>query len=164
MDNNFLLKNLIKKSFENYYKIQNKYADKNIKYIYNNEKNELVIKYNNITKKYDTEILGLFDETSNTWIWSWSIANVDMEKNKTIISKKLLNYGLDIEIKNNKEIDKTYIKSVLTTSRIHIKNYSNLQFILSLSTYLIKNKIKGFYYFSYPKNRTENIILYLLLK
>ena len=164
MDNNFLLKNLIKKSFENYYKIQNKFIDKNIKHIYYEDKNELVIKYNNITEKYDTEILGLFDETNNTWVWSWSIANEDMKKNKTIISKKLLNYGLDIEINNNKEIDKTYVKSILTTSRIHIKNYSNLQFILSLSTYLIKNKIKGFYYLIYPKNRTENIILYLLLK
>lgn len=164
MDNNFLLKNLIKKSFENYYKIQNKFSGKNIKYIYNDEKNIVTLKYDDIIEEYDTEVLGLFDETSNTWIWSWGISNNVMKKNKTIISKKLLNYGLDIEIKNNKEIDKTYIKSVLTTSRIHIKNYSNLQFILSLSTYLIKNKIKGFYYFSYPKNRTENIILYLLLK
>jgi len=164
MDNNFLLKNLIKKSFENYYKIQNKFINKNVKEIYNDDKNKITFKYDNIIEKYDTEILGLFDETSNTWIWSWSIANDIIKKNQTIIAKKLLNYGLDIEINNDKEIDKTYIKSILTTSRIHIKNYSNLSFILSLSTYLIKNKIKGFYYIKYPKNRTENIILYLLLK
>jgi hypothetical protein len=163
-NNDLLLKNLIKKAFKNYDIINNKtFGNKNdiIETILNKDNTNVEIKYKDKNVNYDVELLGIFDESTNIWIWSWNISH----DNKKIgeITRELINYGLDITY-TEKESDKIYIKSILTTSRIYIKNNLNLSILLSISTYLIKNKIKGFYYFSYPKNRTENIILYLLLK
>lgn len=161
-NNDLLLKNLIKKAFKNYYNINNKLLqDKIITTNINKDNTKIEVKYKDEIINYDAELLGIFDETTNIWIWSWNISY----ENKKIgeITKELINYGLDITY-TDKESDKIYIKSILTTSRLYINNQLNLSILLAITTYLIKNKIKGFYQKSYPKNRKDNLVLYYIVK
>lgn len=165
-NNDLLLKNLIKKAFKNYDTINNKtLGNKNdidiIETNINKDNTKIEIIYKDETIEYDAELLGIFDESTNIWIWSWNISH----DNKKIgeITKELINYGLDITY-TEKESDKIYIKSVLTTSRLYINNQLNLSILLAITTYLIKNKIKGFYQKSYPKNRQDNLVLYYIMK
>ena len=165
-NNDLLLKNLIKKAFKNYDTINNKtLGNKNdidiIETNIHKDNTKIEIIYKDETIEYDAELLGIFDESTNIWIWSWNISH----DNKKIgeITKELINYGLDITY-TEKESDKIYIKSVLTTSRLYINNQLNLSILLAITTYLIKNKIKGFYQKSYPKNRQDNLVLYYIMK
>ena len=57
------------------------------------------------------EIIGLFNKITNTWVWAWSIPYFN--KNSTFISKKILNYGLDIP----SDQENKFLKSELITSR-----------------------------------------------
>jgi hypothetical protein len=57
-------------------------------------------------------------------------------KNSTYLSRKLLNYGLDID---NEEL--IQLKSELITSRFKIKNTLQLDIHLALAGYLCKNPI-----------------------
>lgn len=164
MNDKLLLRNLIKKCF-NYFdeinKKQKKIINKKIiKQDYNNKTNKLIIKFNdNTTKQFDCEILGLFDNINKVWIWGWAIPNNKIKNKNIEIVKELLNYGLNIEINDNKETDKIFIKSILTTSRINIKNYLNFTIITALSTYLIKNKINLLYFYSNEDKELYSTIL-----
>lgn len=131
---------LIKKSLE-YYDSQN---DKNKKYIENTkiifsgEDNQisLIDKEENILLDCNYEILGLFDNQTNVWLWAWLLPFLN--SNDTIISRKLLDYALKLEPQSN-SYDHYYIKSQLLNSRITIEDSIELDIHLALSSYLIKD-------------------------
>jgi hypothetical protein len=131
---------LIKKSLE-YYDSQN---DKNKKYIENTkiifsgEDNQisLIDKDENILLDCNYEILGLFDNQTNVWLWAWLLPFLN--SNDTIISRKLLDYALKLEPQSN-SYDHYYIKSQLLNSRITIEDSIELDIHLALSSYLIKD-------------------------
>jgi hypothetical protein len=131
---------LIKKSLE-YYDSQN---DKNKKYIENTkiifsgEDNQisLIDQDENILLDCNYEILGLFDNQTNVWLWAWLLPFLN--SNDTIISRKLLDYALKLEPQSN-SYDHYYIKSQLLNSRITIEDSIELDIHLALSSYLIKD-------------------------
>lgn len=83
------------------------------------------------TSRY--EIIGTYNKFTSTWIWAWS--NPSFYKNTTYISKKILNYGIDIPPKHN-----DLLKMELITSRFQISNRIQIDLHVSLASYLSKNE------------------------
>jgi len=81
------------------------------------------------------EIIGLYNNTSRTWIWAWSVPY--FEKNSTFISKKILNYGLDIPSKP----EYRFLKSELVTSRFRVSDQVQLDIHISVASYISKNPL-----------------------
>jgi len=80
------------------------------------------------------EILGIYTAKSHTWAWSWSIPTV--KNNAIVLAKKILNYGLDIV-----EIESTFLKSELITSRFEITDYIQLEIHAAIASYISKNSM-----------------------
>ena len=160
---------LIKKSLE-YYDNQN---FKNIKYIENtiieittkDTTNDTIIIFDknyNILLESRYEILGLFDNQTNVWLWAWLLPFLN--SSETVISRKLLDYALKLEPQSN-SYDHYYIKSQLLNSRITIENAIELDIHLALSSYLIKDLfsfIKPLQVFLNEDKTKYNTVFYLI--
>ena len=153
------LKDLVIKALD-YYDSKNNEYKKLIKYDnfeLNKTDNEIQLN----EKKFKYEVLGIFDNSVNVWIWAWMIPSI--EKNSTIIVKKLLNYGLNIE---ENLIEELYLKIQFTNSRFLLEDKLQLEIHLALSSYLVKENIK----FILPakkylnKEKTRFITIYYLIK
>ena len=125
-----------------------------IKYkdIINTDKIELnretnIIVFPDIDKKeWNYEILGIFDNTTNIWIWAWMVP--DFLSNETNIVKKLLSYGLKINTTYNEvnmRIDKLYLRTQLVNSRFLLQDEFQLELHLAISSYLAKDNFKFIY-------------------
>lgn len=95
--------------------------------------------------KFETELLGIFSHTTNIFIWSWSLPNVNANEIK--ISRELLNYGLQLEQQSNTIIH-FFLKSLLVNARNYIENDYDLDLIQAIASYILKDK----YNFIYPVN------------
>ena len=114
---------------------------KNVRYIEINYSNidtshSVIILYDSKKKelfrsRYET--IGLHDETEQVWIWSWAIPT--SRKTTTIISRKILNYGVDM---NTNDL---VLKTELITSRFKISNPIQIDIHLAISAYLSKQKL-----------------------
>lgn len=123
------------------------------------EKSKIIFYDNNKKKLLESEyeVAGIFYKKYNTWIWGWALPNIN--KNQIMISKKLLNYALDIDLKKSDQFK--FIKTELITSRTKITSILQLDIYLSLVSYLSKKK------FIYKKrfflnNEENNYIDYYL--
>lgn len=135
-------KNLIKnslnyydKNMEKYNKFLSKIRYVNFVFYTEDTKKSIIIFYDKDKKeifKSRYEVLGAYNNTSKTWIWGWSIPNAS--KNLTFISKKILNYGLDID--DNDE--NLFLKTELITSRFRITNEIQLEIHIAISSYISK--------------------------
>jgi hypothetical protein len=96
-------------------------------------------KNDKLEKKEQYEILGVLDKKENVFIWSWLFPVI--ESKFTIISRNLLNYALSLEPKSN-TYEHYFLKTSLLNSRIFIENSEQLDILLSISSFLIKNKSK----------------------
>ena len=130
----------IKKAFEYYDNKNEKYKNfiKNKKYIIDGDKSIIEID----GKKFNYQALGIFDNNTNVWLWSWMIPSTDNVKTK--IAKKLLDYGLKLNVKGN-DYDMLYIKTQLTNSRFLLENNLQLDIHLAISCYLIRDEILFLY-------------------
>jgi hypothetical protein len=91
-------------------------------------------KNKNIVLQSKYEILGVYNNTQKIWFWAW--ADPSMKKNEIYISRKLLNYGFDIDT------DQTYLlKSELITSRFIISNKIQVEIHIALAAYLSKKVV-----------------------
>ena len=97
-------------------------TEHNIIYFYDKNKKEMF--------RSQYEILGTYNKTSNIWMWAWS--NPEFSKNSVYISKKILNYGIDLD-KESK-----YLKTELIFGRFRISNNVQLDMHLALASYLSK--------------------------
>lgn len=95
--------------------------------------------------KFETELLGIFSHTTNIFIWSWSLPNVNANEIK--ISRELLNYGLQLEQQSNTIIH-FFLKSLLVNARNYIENDYDLDLIQAIASYILKDK----YNFIFPVN------------
>lgn len=77
------------------------------------------------------QILGQYHNYSNIWMWAWAMPT--LTKNSTYLSKKILNYGLDIDPN-----DALLLKTELTTSRFKITNDIQLDIHIAISSYISK--------------------------
>jgi hypothetical protein len=88
-------------------------------------------KNNKINFKSKYEVLCKIDKINSLIIWSWSLPEIS--KNKTFISRELLNYGLDLSDKSLIEL-----KHLLTSSKIKYKNNNSLEILLKIFLFLTK--------------------------
>lgn len=133
------LSDLIIKSLKNYDENNYKHRKylKNKNYKIDKEKSKIIFK----DKKFDYELLGIFDNDNNIWMWGWMFPNIKI--NKSSLSRKLLNYALDIEVDENSiNYESVYLKIQFLNSRFLLENNLQLDIHLALSTYLLKDNIK----------------------
>jgi len=131
--------------------------------------------------KFDYEIIGIFDENTQVWSWAYSAPFVPSFLKKE--SEFIHNYGLKqnifpIQEQKNDNAFKLqndlfnedgnleqisvlafYLKTIFVNSRILINNDLELDIILGLVSYLLKDRIR----FIYPDSN-DGIITYYLLK
>jgi hypothetical protein len=125
----------MEKKLENvrYYKFVYKNLDfeKNIIQFYDKDKNFLY--------EYYYEIIGQYNNINKLWQWAWS--NTAFNKNINYTSRKLLNYGLDIEFDSYSVTISSMlnIKKHLITSHFIVDNIMLLDIYLGLANYLVKN-------------------------
>ena len=115
---------------------------------------------------YNYEVLGIFDNTTNIWMWGWMIP--DFTYNETETVKKLLNYGLKITPSLSEGIspDRLYLKTQLVNSRFLLEDDFQLELHLAISCYLCKDNIKFVYYKRkyLSENKQRYITIYYLIK
>lgn len=124
----------------------NHYDKQNTKYAYHSE--ELVTKpltndedntriVNKSYLKSYAQVLGIFHEPTNVFIWAWALPHSKIED--TTIVNELLRYGLTITPESNNP-DHYLIKSLLVNSRIYVDIDFNLDLLLAISSYILKDK------------------------
>jgi hypothetical protein len=77
------------------------------------------------------EVLGFYDNSSHLWVWGWAIPM--LYKNEVYLSRKILNYGLDLSLNEDK-----FLKSELITSRFIISDPIQLNIHASIASYISK--------------------------
>lgn len=138
MDNNEYP--IVQKSLEYYDKYQEKYA-----HIFNKKlKVSILYKYSDIERdeiifhdengkevlRSTYELVGIYSIEQKLWIWAWA---APFRKNLTYKSRKILNYGLDLDAK-----DHSYLKSSILTSRSKVSSRLQLEIYMAMAAYLTK--------------------------
>ena len=88
------------------------------------------------------EYVGNYYFNERIWVWAWGI--LYLQKNQNYLSRKILNYGLDIPYKaqeDNIGFDTSpdiFLKYELTTSRFKIDNHIQLDVHIAICSYLTK--------------------------
>jgi hypothetical protein len=107
--------------------------DHSIVYMYDTNKKEIM------KSKY--EVIGVFNNFAKTWSWAWSMPQ--LFKNMASLSRKLLNYGLDLDPRTK------FLKTELITSRFRITNNVQLDLHVALASYISKSPVV-YKFISYP--------------
>jgi hypothetical protein len=143
-DNNTLK---INKKLENYKYFKLKYNSLSNEMseisLYDNKKKEI------LNCKY--QLLSIYVPNLKLWKWAWSLPAAN--KKHSFVSRKILNYALDIE-----NINMLFIREPLINSNIIIENDLELELLIGISSYLTKqNFIKGFYFINENEGVLNNI-------
>lgn len=88
------------------------------------------------------EFVGSYFKNEKMWIWAWGIYYYS--KNESYLSRKILNYGLDIQVAQQKTLNKNLIKDYqdvflkfeLVTPRFVINNIVQLDIHIALCSYI----------------------------
>jgi len=92
------------------------------------------------------EVFGIYDDNVGVWTWAWSYPN--LYKNVTYLSRKTLEYGLDIDYNEN-----NLLKSELITSRFKINDKLQLEIHSALAAYI--TKVPVIFKYSYAADINE---------
>ena len=92
---------------------------------------------NKLIASADYEVCAVYYKNDNFWLWAWGI--ISLTKNHIKTSKKLLNYGLDIDITKTHSIY-SLIKYFLINSKLKVNNKLEFDIYISLSLYLSKKQ------------------------
>ncbi len=126
------------------------------------ETNKII--FNNKTE-FKYEFLGIFDNTTNIWIWAWLVP--EFMFNETNIVRKLLNYGLKISPTPTNKLDneQLYLKTQMVNGRFLLYDEFQLDLHLAISSYLAKDTFKFIYYKKkyLNKEKTKYITVYYLI-
>jgi len=104
------------------FKQTNNDHEHNYIYLYNEDKKELY------KSKY--EYIGLYEPQINIWTWAWAVPT--FSKKNTVIIRKLLMYGTELDPSSH------FLKSELITSRFRINNQVQLDIHASIASYIAK--------------------------
>ena len=111
------------------------------------------------------ECLGIFDNTTNIWIWAWLVP--EFMFNETNIVRRLLNYGLKITPTPIAKLDNEhlYLKTQLVNGRFLLSDEFQLDLHLAITSYLVKDNIKFIYYRNIylNKDKTKYITMYYFI-
>lgn len=79
---------------------------------------------------YGYNYIGKYSFKNHLWIWGWSVSDA----NKTLIdiSRRVLNYALDLDSKH------IQLKSELITSRHQVTTQTQIEILVALTAYLSK--------------------------
>lgn len=80
------------------------------------------------THKYT--YIGKYNPKSKIWIWGWSVSSAD--KSMIEVSRRVLNYALDLDMKY------ISLKSELITSRHQVSSMTQIDILVALTAYLSK--------------------------
>jgi hypothetical protein len=166
------LSTLIDKALDYYDKHNIEYSDyiKSDNISLDRDKN--IIKFNDYTQSVDNtknvfkyEFLGIFDNTTNIWMWAWLVP--EFMYNETNIVRKLMNYGLKISPTptNRLNNEKLYLKTQMVNGRFLLYDEFQLDLHLAISSYLAKDNFKFIYYKKkyLNKEKTKYITVYYLI-
>ncbi len=124
-----------------------------------------IIKFNNLNEDFKYELLGIFDNTTNIWMWGWMMP--DFLYNETNLIRKLLNYGLKISPSVITPIsdEKLYLKTQMVNSRFLLYEQFQLDLHLAIASYLVKDSIKFIYSKKkyLDKDKTKYITVYYFI-
>lgn len=98
------------------------------------------------------EYIGVYDSSIKTWTWAWSIP--ELSKKSSYISRKILNYGLDLESNNTHN---TFLRAELITGRFRITNKIQLELHASIASYIAKIPKIYKYILKHSKNSDKYI-------
>jgi hypothetical protein len=126
------------------------FDEQNLKYSNYLKKSYMIQKKNNDKIIYDKDkeininkqILGCLYHKTNVFIWGWVFSNFTLEENK--LARELLNYGLNLD-PNHGNINHYFLKTLLVNSRLLIDNDFDLELLLSICSYILKNKMDFLY-------------------
>lgn len=152
-------------------KIENK--DKIPNYIKVNDivrqSDEIKIKFVTLNEEYDAEILGIYSNKSKVFSWGWVLPSY--RYGKTNLVKKLFDYAYEKDISekflNQSELN-FFLKVLFSNSRTEVENNQQMELILAISQYLLKETdnlkliIPIKYYLSEDKD--DFTIMFYLLK
>jgi hypothetical protein len=128
-----------------------RYKSENL-FILNSEKKKILDLRN-------TEILGIFYNETNVFVWGWVIPDFRI----TNISRRILNYGLNLDKLETNEHH--FIKPLLVNSRIYIDYDYNLDLLLCIVSNLSKNKFDYIYSIVFKDINNKSIYTaYYLIK
>jgi hypothetical protein len=133
-----------------------------IKFIDSSNEDKFMDSTNTInTFEKNFEILGIFDNNNNIWIWGWVIyINNDLIKT----TKGLLNYGLKLEPGLHSSVEFSFLKSLLVNSRILIESDVELNTHLSIIFYLMKENCLFIFPHKYYLDNEKYITYYYIVK
>ena len=166
-ENNMINISLIVEKALEYYDMKN---IKNYKYLQTSmtliDREQNTIKFTEVDDvEYKYEVLGVFDNSTNIWMWSWMVP--EFMYNETNITRQLLNYGLKITPTFISPIpdDKLYLKTQMVNSRFLLHNEFQLELHLAISSYLAKDNFNFIYYKRkyLNKEKTKYITVYYLI-
>ena len=115
-------------------------------------------KNNKIIKEAPYEVMSIYDKENKIWIWAW--ADCNLYKNQTKICRKLLEYSLNIDIREKNEESRDqliFIKSNFITSRLYIESNNQLDINIGLACYLSKSN------FIYKYQLNDNPLIYYMI-
>jgi hypothetical protein len=154
------IKNIINKSLLNYDISNEKFKsiiNNSNPPIINRDKNKIIFK----EKEFDYEILGIFDDQTKIWLWSWLIPSINQESIR--ISRYLLEYGLNLTPTEDM-VDQMFIKTQLTNSRFILEDYVQLELHLALCSYISNKNIKFLYPARLGLSDKQHITIYYIIK
>jgi hypothetical protein len=145
---------VVKKSLENYDKINNKYKlelsvlNKTTKESgllnITKEKDQYgeswIFNFLTLEKKYSSELLGIFNYKSR--VFSWSYVLPKFYYGDTYLTKRLLNYSLENEPEFEYDEALFYLKVIFSNSRFYVETFEELEVLLAVSAYVLKDNIK----------------------
>jgi hypothetical protein len=145
---------VVKKSLENYDKINNKYKlelsilNKTTKESgllnITKEKDQYgeswIFDFLTLEKKYSSELLGIFNYKSR--VFSWSYVLPKFYYGDTYLTKRLLNYSLENEPEFEYDEALFYLKVMFSNSRFNVDTFEELEVLLAVSAYVLKDNIK----------------------
>lgn len=119
----------------------------------------------NLIHRSRYEVLGILDPVSNIWIWAWAVPY--LPKSLTFISRKILNYGTELDPEGE------LLKTELITSRFKISGPIQIELHTSIASYLSKQPLiinittdklvdRDYYEFN-PSEKAIGKIYYLFL-
>ena len=104
-----------------------------------------------LTSEY--EVAGIYSNLYKIWVWAWSVPS--FKKNLQYISRKILNYGL--------ELDTSYfLKTELITSRFRITDPIQLDIHVAIAAYLSKKVAYNYKYYPDKAKEPNNYITYYI--
>jgi hypothetical protein len=152
-----IFKNILEQYDNNKLKIDKQLTNlKYFKIISNSKSNEMpeITLYDNKKKeilKSKYQLLSIYMPNLKLWKWAWSLPIVS--KGHSYVSRKILDYALNID-----NINILFMREPLINSNIIIENDLELELLIGMSSYLTKqNFIKGFYYVNENENILNNI-------